>query len=186
MEQKHLIKTAKLAGLWYLILGVSGICEFMIFHPQIFITDDPQKTLSNLINLGAISRVRLLFELALIVSQALAAVWFYKLFREINKWAAITLGIWGTVNAVVILVSAIAMNSAIGIANSSFPNLQEKTIVIQLLGQIITNAWSIGGIFFGLWLMPMGYSCNQFWKNANLARTNTIYWWNRLYLANVP
>ncbi len=157
MEQKQLIKTAKLAGVWYLILAISGILGFMIFHPQIFVTDDPVKTLNNLINLGFISRIRLLFELVIIVSQALAAVWFYKLFCDINKWAASTLGIWGTVNSVVIMVSAISMSSAIGIANSSLPTLQEKTILIQLLGEIITNAWSIGGLFFGLWLIPMGY-----------------------------
>jgi hypothetical protein len=49
------------------------------------------------------------------------------------------------------------MNSAIEIANSSLPNLQEKGIMIQLLGQLITNAWLVGGLFFGLWLMPMGF-----------------------------
>ena len=157
MEQKQLIKTARLTGFWYLILAISGLFGFLIFHPQIFITGDPQKTLTNLTELESTARVRLLFELLVIVSQALAAVWFYKLFREINKWAATVLGIWGTVNAVVIVVSAIAMNSAIEIANSSLPSLQEKTIMIQLLGQLITNAWSVGGLFFGLWLMPMGF-----------------------------
>ena len=157
MEQKQLIKTARLAGLWYLLLAISGVLGFMIFHPQIFVNEDPQKTVNNLINLGTISRLRLLFELVIIVSQALAAVWFYKLFYDINKWAAATLGIWGTVNAVVIMVSAISMGAAIAMANSSFPTLQEKAIEIQLLMQLITNAWSIGGLFFGLWLIPMGY-----------------------------
>lgn len=157
MEQKQLIKTARLTGVWYLILAISGLLGFIIFHPQIFVTDDPQKTLNNLINLRSIPRIRLLFELAIIVSQALAAVWFYKLFCDINKWAAFTLGIWGTINSVVIMVSAISMSSAIGIANSTSPTLQEKTILIQLLGEIITNAWSVGGLFFGLWLIPMGY-----------------------------
>jgi hypothetical protein len=157
MEQKQLIKTARLAGVWYLVLAISGIFGFMVFHPQIFVTDDPQKTLNNLINLGSISRLRLLFELVIIVSQALAAVWFYKLFCGINTWAASTLGIWGTVNSVVIMVSAISMSSAIEIASSSSPTFQEKTILIQLLGQIITNAWLVGGLFFGLWLIPMGY-----------------------------
>jgi hypothetical protein len=157
MEQKQLIKTARLAGVWYLVLAISGILGFMVFHPQIFVTDAPLKTLNNLINLESISRIRLLFELVIIVSQALAAIWFYKLFCDINKWAASTLGIWGTVNSVVIMISAISMSSAIEIANSSSPTFQEKTILIQLLGQIITNAWSIGGLFFGLWLIPMGY-----------------------------
>ena len=157
MEQKQLIKTARLAGVWYLILAISGVFGFMIFHPQIYDANDPQKTLNNLINLGSISRIRLFFELVIIVSQALAAVWFYKLFYDVHKWAAATLGMWGTVNAVVIMVSAISMSSAIEIANSSFPTLQEKTILIQLLGEIISNTWAVGGLFFGLWLIPMGY-----------------------------
>lgn len=157
MEQEQLIKTARLAGLWYLILAISGLFGFIIFHPQIFVAEDPQKTLNNLINLGSISRVRLLFELVIIISQALTAVWFHKLFCDIDKWAASTLGIWGTVNSVVIMVSAISMSSAIDIANSTFSTYQEKINLIQLLGKLITNAWSIGGLFFGLWLIPMGY-----------------------------
>jgi Domain of unknown function (DUF4386) len=156
MEPKQLIKTARLTGVWYLILAIAGLFGFLIFHPQIFVAEDPQKTLNNLINLGTISRVRLLFELVIIVSQALAAVWFYKLFSDINKWAAATLGIWGTVNAVVIMISAIAMSSAIEIAHSNLP-AQGKINLIQLLSQLIANAWSIGGLFFGLWLIPMGY-----------------------------
>jgi hypothetical protein len=157
MEQKQLIKTARLAGVWYLVLAISGIFGFMVFHHQIFVTDDASKTLNNLINLGSISRLRLLFELVIIVSQALAAIYFYKLFCDINKWAATTLGIWGTVNSVVIMVSAISMSSAISIATASSPTFQEKTILIQLLGEISTNAWMVGGLFFGLWLIPMGY-----------------------------
>ncbi len=156
MEYKELIKTARLTGVWYLVLAISGLFGFMIFHPQIFIAEDPEKTLNNLIHLESISRIRLLFELLIVISQALAAVWFYKLFRELNTWAAATLGIWGTVNSVVIMVSAISMNSAIDIAHSS-QTLQEKIALIQLLSSLITNAWSIGGLFFGLWLIPMGY-----------------------------
>lgn len=157
IEQKQLVKTARLAGLWYLSLAISGILGFLIFHPQIFVANDPVKTLTNLISLGSISRIRLLLELFIILSQALAAVWFYKLFSEINKWAASTLAIWGTVNSVIIMGSAISMISAIEIANASFLNMQEKIVLIQLLGKIIANSWLVGGLFFGLWLFPMGY-----------------------------
>ena len=157
MEQKELVKTARLAGVWYLILAISGVFGFMIFHPQIFVTNDPLKTLNNLINLAFISRIRILFELFIIVSQALAAVYFYKLFSHINRWAASTLAMWGTVNSVVIMVSAISMVSASEIANSSFLTFQEKAILTQLLVKIITNSWVVGGLFFGLWLIPMGY-----------------------------
>lgn len=157
MEQKQLITTARLTGVWYLILAISGVAGFMIYHPRVYMLSDPQKTLSNLINSGTEARLRLVFELVIVVSQALAAVWFYKLFESINKWAATVLCIWGTVNAMLIMVSAISMSSAINIANTASLNFQEKIPLIALLTNIISNTWSAGGLFFGLWLIPMGY-----------------------------
>ncbi|NJM93898.1 MAG: DUF4386 domain-containing protein [Cytophagales bacterium] len=129
----------------------------MIFHPQVFVDSDPEKTLNNLVHLESIARIRLVFELVIIITQALAAVWFYKLFKDINLWAASTLGIWGTVNSILIAVSAVSMNSAIDIAHSSTLAFPEKLALIELLYRIITHVWAVGGLFFGLWLIPMGY-----------------------------
>lgn len=157
MEYKKLVATARLTGIWYLILAISGVLGFLIFHPQIFVSDDPEKTLTNLTELESTSRIRLLLEVVIIASQALAAVWFYKLFRGIKVWAAFAIGSWGLMNSAAIMVSAISMGSAIQIANFATPTFQEKVIFIQLLSDIISNAWIIGGLFFGLWLIPMGY-----------------------------
>lgn len=157
MEHRQLITTARFTGVWYLVLAISGVLGFMIFHPQIFVSDDPRKTLTNLTNLESIARIRLLFELVIVVSQALAAVWFYKLFREIDEWAAWTVGIWGMMNSAAIMISAISMSSAIEIAKSSTQTYQEKIVLIQLLNSLISNAWGVGTLFFGLWLIPMGY-----------------------------
>ncbi len=155
--QLQLVKTARIAGTSYLIMAISGVLGFMIFHPQIFVTADPQKTLTNLTNNESISRIRLLFEFVIIISQAVTAVWFYKLFRNINEWAAWAVGIWGMTNAVTILISAISMGSAIEIANSSSQNIEGKIIIIELLSSIISNAWGVGSLFFGLWLIPLGF-----------------------------
>ncbi|WP_370476986.1 DUF4386 domain-containing protein [Tamlana flava] len=155
-HHSELIKTARITGIWYLIMGISGILGFVVFHPQIFVSGDPEKTLTNLVNLESTARIRLLFEFAIVVSQALTAVWFYKLFKNIDEWAAWTLGIWGMINSVAIMISAIAMASAIGIANASMP-MENQILLIQMFQNIIANAWGVGGLFFGLWLFPMGY-----------------------------
>lgn len=157
MEYKKLITTARLTGVWYLLLAISGVLGFLIFHPQIFVSENPQKTLTNLTELKSTSRIRLLLEVVIIASQALAAVWFYKLFREIKSWAAFAIGSWGLMNSAAIMVSAISMGTAINIADFTIPSFQEKVVFIQLLSNIISNAWIIGGLFFGLWLIPMGY-----------------------------
>jgi hypothetical protein len=136
-------------------MAISGVLGFLVFHPQVF-DSDPVKTLSNLTELESLARTRVLLEIAIIVSQALTAVWFYKLFKDINQWAALAVGIWGTVNAVVIMISAISMASAIEIAASA-QSVEDKVIIIELLRSLIKNAWGMGGLFFGLWLIPLGY-----------------------------
>ncbi|GJQ20429.1 MAG: hypothetical protein HBSIN02_07840 [Bacteroidia bacterium] len=150
------IVTARIAGLCYLLLAISGVFGFIVLHPQVFVAD-PRETLIRLTDLEATSRARLLLEFAVIISQALTAVWFYRLFRTINEWAAWAVGIWGMINCVAILISAITMASAIEVAHSTFYSIEDKSILIGLSNILIANAWKVGGLFFGLWLIPLGY-----------------------------
>ena len=156
-ELKQSIKTARITGIWYLLMAISGILGFMVFHSEIFVSGNPEQTLTNLVELKSTARIRLLLEFAIVISQALTAVWFFKLFKENYEWEAWTLGIWGMVNALVIMTSAISIASAIGVANSDISAMEDKVILIQVFQHIISNAWGIGGLFFGLWLFPMGY-----------------------------
>jgi len=154
-NQAQLVAIARTAGIWYLIMAISGVLGFMIVHPQVY-TADPQQTVTNLVEGESLARLRLLLEFAIIVSQALTAVWFFRLFRNINEWAAWSTGIWGTVNAIVILISAISMGAAINMVLSS-QTMEDKMVLIDLLTNLISNAWRVGGLFFGLWLIPLGY-----------------------------
>jgi hypothetical protein len=154
-KQSQLVSTARTAGIWYLIMAISGILGFMVIHPQVY-DADPNQSLTNLIEGETLGRLRLLLEFVIIVSQALTAIWFYRLFRNINEWAALATGIWGTVNAVAILISAISMAAAIELALSS-QMMEDKVVLIALLTNLISNAWGVGGLFFGLWLIPLGY-----------------------------
>jgi hypothetical protein len=92
-EQRQMIKTARTTGMWYLMLAISGILGFMVFHSQIFISDNPEQTLTNLVELESTARIRLLLEFAIVISQALTAVWFFKLFKDNYQWEAWTLAI---------------------------------------------------------------------------------------------
>lgn len=49
-KESHIATTARIAGVWYLALAISGILGFLIFHPKIFDSKDAQKTLINLMN----------------------------------------------------------------------------------------------------------------------------------------
>ncbi len=156
-QRKQQINTARITGVWYLALAISGVLGFLIFHPQVFISGDAEKTLVNLMQAESTARIRLLFEFAIVVSQAFAAVWFYKLFKGIHESAAWALGIWGMMNSMAIMVSAMAMASAISIAGAAVQPVGEVVAHISILQNLSSNAWGVGGLFFGLWLLPMGY-----------------------------
>ncbi|MCA6380545.1 MAG: DUF4386 domain-containing protein [Cytophagales bacterium] len=155
-QQKELVRTARITGVWYLALAISGVVGFLLLHPQIYVSDDLPQTVANLTEHETIARLRLLFEFAIVISQALAAVYFFKLFKDINHFASWALAAWGTMNAGVIMISAIAMGGAINVANTTLV-VSDKLILIQIFVQIIKNAWGVGSLFFGLWLIPMGY-----------------------------
>lgn len=157
MNHIQQISTARLTGIWYLLLAISGVFGFLIFQSQIFIENNPSETLKNLTLQKTNSQLRLAFEFLIIVSQALTAVWFYKLFGEIKAWAAFAIAGWGLMNAAAIMVSAISIAVAMDVAETPMIPFEEKSNYIQLLSFTISNAWRVGSIFFGLWLIPMGY-----------------------------
>jgi hypothetical protein len=156
LQHKKMIGTARLTGIWYLLLAITGMVGFLVLHSRIYATSDPSGTLTNLVEHDTIARLRLLFEFMIVISQALAAVWFYKLFKDIKHDAAWALAAWGMMNAAAIMISAMAMAGSIEVAGSAQAT-NDKLIMIQLFLQLIKHAWGVGSLFFGLWLIPMGY-----------------------------
>ena len=62
-QHKELVGTARITGVWYLMLAIAGVVGFMALHSQIYVNDDPVKTLNNLKAHDTIARVRLIFAL---------------------------------------------------------------------------------------------------------------------------
>ena len=150
--------TARAAGLWYLALAVTGLVGFLLIRPRIYVVGDPAATLANLVERGGLARAGLLLELGIVVTQALAAVWFYKLFRSVNSTAAWALAAFGMVNAVVIMLSAGFMATALTVSSDfGLAPGGDAAATVQLLYQLSSNSWGVGSLFFGLWLIPMGY-----------------------------
>lgn len=109
-------RTARVTGAWYLLLAVTGMLGFLIVRPVIFAEGDPAGTFANVTDNESLARLGLVAEMAIVLSQALAAVWFYKLFRAVNHVAAWALAIFGVVNAVAIMASAAFLATALTIA----------------------------------------------------------------------
>lgn len=149
----ELTRTARLTGLWYLGLGLTGMFGFLLIRPRLFDADDPAATLANLIEQAALARAGVALEMGIVLTQALAAVWFYRLFRGSDSFAAGCIAAFGLVNAVAILGSAAMLATAVQIADAP---IGDSAATVQTLYLISENLWGVGNLFFGLWLIPMG------------------------------
>jgi Domain of unknown function (DUF4386) len=150
-------RTARATGLLYLGLGVTGMLGYLLVRNQIFVADDPAGTLANLTERAGLARVGIALEMGTVLTQALAAVWFFRLFRTVDSFAAGSLAAFGVVNAVMISASAALLAGALDVAgDSALAPGADAAATAQLLTVLSEHFWGVGAIFFGLWLIPMG------------------------------
>ncbi|WP_327000970.1 DUF4386 domain-containing protein [Dactylosporangium sp. NBC_01737] len=149
-----LTRTARMTGLFYLGMAVTSVGFYFILLPRLFAAGDPDATLANLVAHGSLARAIVAVELLMVVAQALTAVWFHRLFHTAEPFAASGIAAFGMVSAVVGLVSAALLATAVRVAADPFG---DPAATVQLLYILSDNAWGVGGLFFGLWLIPMGW-----------------------------
>jgi len=153
-----LIRTARITGLFYLGLAVTGMLGFLMVRGRIHVADDASATLANLTAHATLARVGIGLEMGIVLTQSLAAVWFYRTFRRVDGFAAGTIAAFGLVNAVAILGSAAMLATALDVTgNASLAAAVDVAATVQLLYAVSGNLWGVGAIFFGLWLIPMGW-----------------------------
>lgn len=144
-------RSAALAtGLLYLVLGVAGVAGFIVLRP-VLVADDAATTLANLVEHESLARSRVAVELALVVAQTLVALAFFRLFRAVDDLAAAAIAVFGLLNSVALMASAAAMAAALEVALDG-----GEAGTVQALEGLSLASWTVGNLFFGLWLVPMG------------------------------
>ena len=149
-----LTRAARMTGLFYLGMAITAALGYLIIRPQLFAADDPNATLANLVTHESLARAGVALELGMVVTQTLAAAWFYRLFRTVNSFAASGIAAFGLVNAAAALVSAALLGTAIQV---SADPVGDPAAAVQVLYLGSYNMWGVGALFFGLWLIPMGW-----------------------------
>jgi hypothetical protein len=147
-------RTALTTALLYLGNAVAAIPAFLVIRPMLFDPENPASTLAHIVENEALARLGIGLELALVVTQALVALWFYKLFRGVDAFAAGSLAAFGMVNTVVILASAASLGAALDAALA--PPFADAAGGAQLMYLLSGSLWDVATLFFGLWLIPMG------------------------------
>lgn len=159
IDMSSLKQTARLTGLFYLGLAITGMAGFLVVRPALHDPMDGAASVANLVDKEWLARTGVALELGVVLTQALVAVWFFKLFRSVDSFAAGCIAVFGMVNAVAILASATVLSTALSVAlDPSIAPGGDAAATVQLMYAISQASWAGGNLFFGLWLIPMGYA----------------------------
>lgn len=151
-------RTARGTGLAYLGLAVTGMTGFLLVRPQLF-TDSASETAANLADNPQLAATLVGLEMGIVLTQALAAIWFYRLLRDIRPVAAFATATFGLMNAVAIMASATFIATAVAVAgDTAIIGGADAAATVGLLTHLSDASWGMGTMFFGLWLIPMGWA----------------------------
>ena len=145
--------TARTTGVLYLGLAVAGMLGYLLLGP-VLVDPDPATTLANLREHEVLARLRVASEMALVVLQVLAALWFFRLFRGVDAFAAAAIAVFGTLNSVALMGSAASLATGL---EAAVGGNDWGVATPQVMHGQSESFWGVGSLFFGLWLVPMGW-----------------------------
>ena len=144
---------ARLAGILYLLLIPLGILGIIYVPSTILVPGDIATTVSNIVANEALFRLSIVSALLVQVVNIFVVLFLYKLLKPVSK-------VWGIFMVVFILVAVpIAMvNELNHVAVLALVTAAEQSpALISLFIGLHDYGIYIAGIFWGLWLFPMGY-----------------------------
>src|SRR5690349_15236212 len=109
-------RLARLTGLAYLVLAISGTVGYILVRSQLYVLDDATRTAGNLVAHEGLARLGIAADLVTVLSQALAAAGFFLVFRRVNSAAAASITAFGLVNSAVVLVATAFSAAALQVA----------------------------------------------------------------------
>lgn len=154
---KNFFSTARLTGLFYFGLAVTGVLAFLFAREKLYVPEDAVKTAVNFASQEGLARFGVASELALVLFQVLTAIWFFKLFRKTHLFAAVSIAVFGSINTILIVIANAFWLSAVSFASGIMTPSSEQATTIMTLFEMHEAVWVVGKLFFGLWLIPMGY-----------------------------
>jgi Domain of unknown function (DUF4386) len=144
-------RPALLAGLAYLGLLITGALGYMFVRGELFVDDDAAKTAANLVRRESLARAGVALDIGAALTQALVAVALFALFRRAHRWFAAAVAALGLVGSTALMTAAVFSWSALDAALSG--SVDDAYLLYRLQGA----SWDVGGIVFGLWLLPLGW-----------------------------
>lgn len=148
---------ARLAGVLYLLMAVLGGYAHLGIRTRIHVPADATTTIETVAANLTLFRFALVADMAMATLFVLVGVTLFRLFAHVNRHAATALMMFVTVGAGMILTNLIFHQAALVIATDPTYDAFAFDALVLLLIELHGYGYELAGIFFGLWLFPLGY-----------------------------
>lgn len=154
-------RLARIAGLLYLIVGVFGGFAVGYVTPIVYIPGNAATTTANVVANAGLVRIGVLADLLQATVFVLLGMTLYLLLRHVHKNAATAMVVLVAIAATIMCLDKVFQFAALRVAGDAsyavaFGVTGSKALVLLLL-DMHNYGYLIAQIFFGLWLVPLGY-----------------------------
>ena len=158
MSPKRLARTA---GMLYLIVGVFGGFAVGYVAPLLYVAGDAAATTAKVVENAGLARIGVLADLLQATVFVFLAMTLYLLLRHVNQNAARAMVVLVVIAATIQCLDKVFQFGALRVATdpayaTAFGAAGSNALVLLLL-DLHHYGYLIAQIFFGLWLVPLGY-----------------------------
>ncbi len=154
-------RLARIAGLLYLIVGIFSGFAYGYVLPKVYAPGDAATTAANVLANSGLVRLGGVADLVQATVMIFLAMTLSLLLKHVNKNAARTMVVLAAIAATIMCLNDVFQFASLLVTTdasyvAAFGAAGSNTLVLLLL-DIHHYGFLIAEIFFGLWLVPMGY-----------------------------
>lgn len=149
-------KLAKLTGIGYLIIFITGFYSNFFVLESLLVPGNPELTVNNVINNDLLFRSGILGFVIMVIADLILAWTLYYLLSEINKSISLLAALFRTVNAAIFGLALPHLLNVLNLLPDGEYRIQAGNEILSAFAGF-NSTWLIGLIFFGFHLVILGY-----------------------------
>lgn len=153
--------TARIAGVLYLLLVITGVFAHLVVRDRIYEPGNAVATVENIVANSTLFRLAVVADILMATVFVFLGIVLYMLLKDVDRKSATAMVVFVSVGAGMILVTLIFHYASLLVATdtayATALGVEGSEALVLLLLDMHHYGYLLAGIFFGLWLLPLGY-----------------------------
>lgn len=154
-------RIARLAGVFYLLLIVLGAFAELVVRAEVVVPGDATATARNVVAAETVFRLGILSDIVAQLSFLLLALTLYVLLETVDRRYASLMVVFVVASVPITILNLLNQFAALYVLTdadylTSFDPAQVNELSLLFL-DLHSYGYSLNEVFFGLWLLPLGY-----------------------------